>query len=810
MGALNTLLLLQYNNYFNRIIKSENSYSDYIQAAIKNKSITGVNFNPNDGVDTEQIINWNEDWNPDYMVLFNDETNLVSRWFVTEAVRTRGRQYKLTLKRDVISDYYNEVVNESPCFIQKGFVNANNVLVYNPEDIVTNQIKKDEKLLYDNTFCSWLVVYYNLNKEGELTGSTSFIQSPYIVYNGTKQEFVTAYSNYKETILKQYKIILDVERTSWGETESVSERYVSDIDSNIRYEDKEDHFLPLDLRIRIEEGKDSASRRLSNALKAKEQLIRSALEASFNNPLDLEEFLAYNGKIVRFNKDGGGYEFAKVNISPLREDVVIQPCLSGDSVFDALKSAFVNPVTGDFIDPWYGDEDLEDTFQTRITYRTYSVSLSTVDDSTISFSYDFTGFSLLDQPYGMFAMPYKPYRNDTLKATYDGDEYELNQDIPMAIARSLAEAGVGTDKAIFDIQILPYCPLVELTARDRAVGGILLETEESGQGNIKYILDNNDNPLTIAVFPSKAKFTKNIKLNKAEKTWFYVYTSNPVYFKRKSQTDFVRLCSPNYNGQFEFNVARNGGTIEYMNVDCTYKPYQPYIHINPDFKGLYGRDFNDPRGLICGGDFSITTVSNAFESYKLQNKNYQEIFNRQIDNLDTTQEISKEKAYLGVATGIAGGTYTGAKKGGAAGGPMGAVGGALVGGGISSAISALNIDWLERSQSEERDYRIDLHNYQLQNIKAIPDSLTKVDSFNNNNKIYPVLEFYSCTDEESDIFDLKLKYEGMTINALGFITNYIGPEQTFIKGQMIRIEGVGDDTHLLNAIYDEIAKGVYL
>ena len=49
------LYLLNYNNYYNRVVKrlnDLNAYSPYILTTIEN-----VNFNPNDGVNAEQIVN---------------------------------------------------------------------------------------------------------------------------------------------------------------------------------------------------------------------------------------------------------------------------------------------------------------------------------------------------------------------------------------------------------------------------------------------------------------------------------------------------------------------------------------------------------------------------------------------------------------------------------------------------------------------------------------------------------------------------------------------------------------------------------
>lgn len=81
--------------------------------------------------------------------------------------------------------------------------------------------------------------------------------------------------------------------------------------------------------------------------------------------------------------------------------------------------------------------------------------------------------------------------------------------------------------------------------------------------------------------------------------------------KVSNECDKYRLCSPNWSNFFDFSLAKNGGTVMSFNVDCSYKPFSPYIHINPDFKGLYGRDFNDARGLICGGEFSLPQVTSA-------------------------------------------------------------------------------------------------------------------------------------------------------------------------------------------------------
>lgn len=50
------LLLLHYNNYFNRIIKKENTIADYKTADADYKEVSNINFNPGDGVNTGLVL----------------------------------------------------------------------------------------------------------------------------------------------------------------------------------------------------------------------------------------------------------------------------------------------------------------------------------------------------------------------------------------------------------------------------------------------------------------------------------------------------------------------------------------------------------------------------------------------------------------------------------------------------------------------------------------------------------------------------------------------------------------------------------
>ena len=50
------LLLLHYNNYFNRIIKKKETIADYKSADANYKEVSNINFNPGDGVNTSIVL----------------------------------------------------------------------------------------------------------------------------------------------------------------------------------------------------------------------------------------------------------------------------------------------------------------------------------------------------------------------------------------------------------------------------------------------------------------------------------------------------------------------------------------------------------------------------------------------------------------------------------------------------------------------------------------------------------------------------------------------------------------------------------
>lgn len=421
----------------------------------------------------------------------------------------------------------------------------------------------------------------------------------------------------------------------------------------------------------------------------------------------------------------------------------------------------------------------------------------------------------------IFAIPY----SDNFEFTYQNVAHQVtSKDVAVQAGVLLGKAGNN----VYDIQLLPYFPdqrLVGSKAGDEAIGFIYQESVDLDEflNNIDFslIVDSQDVPV-IPVFWSRVS-KGSFNINKVVTSSESLEVETPLGRKLANETEMFRLVSPNYAGQFEFSLSKSGTEVPYFNIDFNYKPINPYIHVTPALSGLYGQDFveiNDIRGLVCGGDYSITRIIDSWEQYQLQNKNYQEIFDRQIKSMDVNNAIAREQQdWMGVVgsitggiAGAAGGAVAGGKINPAIGGGIGAAVGAVVGttAGIIGAVK--DKEWLERQQQEARSYAIDMYGYQLGNIKALPNSLAKTSAFTENNKVFPFVEEYQATQEEVNNLINKIKFNGMTVMTLGKLEDYATSsfDRTFVKGQMVRLEGVDDDFHIIDAIYQEVYKGFYI
>ena len=784
---MNTLYVLNYNNYYNRLILKEETIEDYQPYVIYELPIT--NFNPNDFIDTKHLLGAGDyDGTGDYVVITDENSNIVSRWFIIEAVRTRGGQYDLTLHRDVIADYFNIIIT-SPCFIEKATLSSDNPLIFNQEQFIANQIKQSETLLKDRSNCAWLVGY--LTTDSSIDDIT--------VVNTTDTNFDTIgelvnwewypYSN-KAVNPANYrndfsKLTIEI---PFGKKVGAKTTYWVKFD----YKTKSLSYR-TSYRNVVEAGSIIPASGQSFEDCIKEYFLKLIPAFTFNyvQPELLPDYIGdindIQGTVIKDADD----KFYSVTVNPLANTIANSTPTTTNGQIDILLKNIAKEVTGRNPTHLYSILDR--------AYKQYKITL--VDQSAYSETFNLDiAKNWTNDIYRMVCIPY-PDEGKTFRvvgATSDnGDDLDpilITREVALKIAQGIIKKGVA-GSSVYDFQLLPYCPIMNSVNWDYSGDDTFIslqgDSPEEGHyttvGNIGVVFEVKD-PI----------FTFNIQ-HKIE-------VKDP---KVENQLDTYRLCSPNYSSIFEFSAAKNGG-VDYFNVDCTYKPYNPYIHINPNFGLLYGQDFNDARGLILNGDFSLSMKTDAFDQYELQNKNYELVFNRQIQNLEVQQKYQRIGNVLTAGLGTAQGALSGGMLGSMMGGPAGMAAGAAAGGigSLAGGIGDLLIQ--DKLMQESLDYTKDLYGYNLENIKARPDTITKVSAINNNNKIYPVLEFYSCTEKEKEAFKLKLKYNGMSVGIIDTIDNYIQLEPSYIKAKLIRLTDLGEDFHVVKTISNELNLGVFL
>lgn len=145
-------------NYQNRIVLSSITESTYTLRAASFKRFEGVNFNPADGVETSQVLNIGEGFEPDYLLITDAAYYVQQRWFVMESSRNLSGQYSLRLRRDVLADFYPEI-GRSYLKIERGWCPAASNLIFNPEGNSFSQLKTGEIPIKDYTQSRWYVGY---------------------------------------------------------------------------------------------------------------------------------------------------------------------------------------------------------------------------------------------------------------------------------------------------------------------------------------------------------------------------------------------------------------------------------------------------------------------------------------------------------------------------------------------------------------------------------------------------------------------------------------------------------------------------
>lgn len=415
-------------------------------------------------------------------------------------------------------------------------------------------------------------------------------------------------------------------------------------------------------------------------------------------------------------------------------------------------------------------------------------------------------------PYAIFYMPYETFTWYADSTLTNGVSQPAGVSLGLAgeISRKFSGAGI-----LLDLQVLPFCPQINIGYEGGYRSGyvptfnieIKKDSASGGTETAGYMGLITTTPNTSGTVYKKAGGTGTPLTN--EKLEITV-----TDIKKESATQTARIVSPNGNGVWEFVPAKQvfaNGAVTGFKFNMTCKPYQPFIKVEPAFGRLYGNDYQDVRGMICTGDFSLPQVSDAWTTYQIQNKNYEGMFNRQIESLDFQQKWAGRTDIANTITGVVSGVAGGAMSGALVGGGVGAVVGGVVGAAGSAFGGAMDIYANKELRADQRGAMIDQYNMSLGNIRAMPSTVTKLGSILADQPLVPYLEIYDCTDKEKTNFDIYLSLKSYNISRYGKFSDYVKPTgRTFLKGTFVRLKGISDDSHYLAAIADEVKQGFYI
>lgn len=765
--------------------------------------------------------------------------SIEQRWFVIEWQKTRGKQYRAILKRDVIADNYNKVIS-APAYIEKATItNYNDPLLYNREGMAFNQIKQSETPIKDETQTGWIVGYIPSDAFQSNTTITSNVQlttasadisvaglSNWSYWKNTTQNSAFKYmasTAANNTVGIKYRHA----NTDYGGTDpdfdwsgerlwfTTSGSYVKTDslnwsgsvtapafwgDYHVQYKAtvNQGPSLPTGARndfIAVFSNSTFAGY-VNDCLGSASIEVQSAYQVS--------QLRALEGKILKDTNTNTYYQIAITSVS---EDNPITPSYNTTAGTTLLN--YVSDHAADANGWTRPGSIIEGDVQVALSTPAYAVNLTQITiNCEVTLNSD--RYHLADAPYDMFCIPY----SDTLWLNDGTHTFKCSKEVAINVAVQIGKK--LSSNQTFDIQLLPYCPARHLVnASPYPSSAINL----SG-GKYNTIVSKSGSTITgrysavIWCMSSSFEFTKTQAISVPTRT-----DNTALNYKIANEVDMYRLTSGNFSGMFEFSPAKSHGIAQFK-VECTYKPFNPYIHVTPVLKGLYGSNYgsiDDMRGLICGGSFSLGQLTSTWSAYELNNVNYQQIFDRTIQNLDVQYDVAKQQAKANKIAGAFTGGFTGAASGamigGKAFGGYGAIAGAAIGGigGAAGSYYGGELDYqnLKRLQEENRDFQTDLYNYNLQNIKAIPESISKGSSFTINTRIWPMVEYFTATADEIDALKDKLRYNGMTVMKIGTISDYLTNTYSFIQGKIIRLQDVGESA-IAAEIYNEIYKGVYI
>lgn len=533
-------------------------------------------------------------------------------WYVSGITQLRTKKYQLSLLRDIISET-PRLWKQEKAYINAGSARRGNFNEYKLWNLPFTNTKLSTSRLNINGPSSYFVFYVNETEDNghevdlQLNGTANASGSEQPIKEVTNLNAIPGYTDvivpktYLKSIDTRFRTV--IKRVGYTNTYATSDQ-VSSLDVTTQNPTKSQTVTP---------GQDIVWNDIPPV------------------PAELNRTLKYpaSGSIDRW----------RINISTGLSNW--NDYMAQQTPYNSLLT-FINDWAGQIVkttsDGKYYEIKMYETPQNDINYRignSDARSQRLVQELASAFDISASGMSYIGTAF---------LQADIIKSNIYFVAEEVTQDVITyefkfpANTRKLSKSGVRCMNIVADgsggIDNVRMEEILQL-----AQTNVLNGREGNNIAVAGQILDIQKLPFTVTTQLNKYK---NIIINNSVITASIVeiddleFITNTTVYTSNKETTTVKLVSPTYKTQFEYRPYFNDNNTR-IDVKATIRPYQSTIYLRPATTGLLLNDFNDKNCMIIEEDFSLTKVTNAWSEYVLQNKNFQSIFDRQIQGRELEQ-----------------------------------------------------------------------------------------------------------------------------------------------------------------------------
>ena len=683
---------------------------------------------------------------PTYLV----DTESGWRWFVSGITQLRTGKYQISLLRDLISENVELWKNENDCYISAGLATDYNK--YKRWDLPFTNTKVNQQKLIINGKPSFFVYYVNEQNISSGTMTEKDLKISQAMMPGIVG-YDYAVDNLNE--IPYYEYVGAGNVNLWTDSKAEVRLYlnggaVASYGQYYKYAYSYNNGSLIKTAGYTNENSNSIT------------INTRVLDLDRTNYAPRNDLTTAIGNFTNNYQNSLGTTISQAEVETLNNYVNKYIFNRTDSKFYTIKST---------IDTQIYNQDINNQDTGTLNSAIQSIAFDfTTAGSTANFS--------KRGSYYTFKSTKKIY-NYTIEELGTATSYEFNfvssiRKLPKSAVRCCNIVSSGT---ILDSDIAQALMLAQTNGinPDNTTGRIL---------DIQYL------PFSVAT-----ETNENIKFNGVSQVAQFLdnddlqYITNlPKLTNIHKETDTIKIVSPSRASQFLFRPYDNNG-IMIFNTKITLRPYDTTIYIRPSTQGLLIYDWDDKDCLVINEDFSLTNVSSEWAQYIYQNKNYSNIFDRQIQGreferswerqIENAQKLSDSWSARNLSATKAR-TYTGNI-------PIvssiaGAIGSLFEDQGYMRA-AQLDREYNEALYQEGLSLSRDLFNYQMDNIKSQPNIPSKITTIDCKFLDGVYLEYYSTNDTELNAIHNYYKYNGNRIDAYGSFAQYWG---WYVRGKIIK------------------------